>query len=265
MLQIKGLYKSFSIGTPLENRVINGLDIDIRQGEFATIIGSNGAGKSTFLNLIAGTLDADEGSIILDGQDITDVKAFRRANNIGRVHQDPKMSVASSMTLLENLSLADAKSESLSLKKAVSQDRVEGYRERLKSLELGLEDKLYTKMGLLSGGQRQGVALLMAVMKRPKLLLLDEHTAALDPKTSEIIMKITDQLVEEDSITTLMITHNLKHAVKHGSRLLMMHEGKIVFDVAGEEKSRLTSKDLIELFRKNANEDAMEDRSLLSL
>jgi putative ABC transport system ATP-binding protein len=265
LLDIRGLSKSFNIGTPMENRVINGLDLRLASGEFATIIGSNGAGKSTLLNLVAGTLDADSGHISLDGEEVTDEKAFRRALHIGRVHQDPKMSVASSMTLLENLSLADAKGDSLSMRKAVDLKKVESYKERLRSLELGLEDKLFTKMGLLSGGQRQGVALLMAIMKKPKLLLLDEHTAALDPKTSEIIMRITERLVREDAITTLMITHNLKHAIDHGTRLLMMHEGKIVFDVSGEEKGQLTSRDLIALFRKNISEDAMEDRSLLSL
>lgn len=265
MLDIRGLSKSFNIDTPMENHVINGLDLRLASGEFATIIGSNGAGKSTLLNLVAGTLEADSGQISLDGEDVTDVKAYRRALHIGRVHQDPKMSVASSMTLLENLSLADAKGDSLSMRRAVDLKKVESYKERLRGLELGLEDKLFTKMGLLSGGQRQGVALLMAIMKKPKLLLLDEHTAALDPKTSEIIMRITDRLVRDDAITTLMITHNLKHAIDHGTRLLMMHEGRVVFDVSGEEKRLLTAKDLIALFRKNTSENAMEDRSLLSL
>lgn len=265
MLNIRGLSKSFNIGTPMENRVINGLDLKLASGEFATIIGSNGAGKSTLLNLVAGTLEADSGQIVLDGEEVTDAKAYRRALHIGRVHQDPKMSVAASMTLLENLSLADAKGDSLSMRRAVDLKKIESYKERLRGLELGLEDKLFTKMGLLSGGQRQGVALLMAIMKKPKLLLLDEHTAALDPKTSEIIMRITDRLVRDDAITTLMITHNLKHAIDHGTRLLMMHEGKVVFDVSGQEKRLLTSKDLIALFRKNTSENAMEDRSLLSL
>lgn len=265
LLDIKGLSKSFNMGTPMENRVINGLDLRLAHGEFATIIGSNGAGKSTLLNLVAGTLEADSGHISLDGERVTEEKAYRRALHIGRVHQDPKMSVASSMTLLENISLADAKGDSLSMRRAVDLKKVESYKERLRSLELGLEDKLFTKMGLLSGGQRQGVALLMAVMRKPKLLLLDEHTAALDPKTSEIIMRITDRLVRDDAITTLMITHNLKHAIDHGTRLLMMHEGRVAFDVSGEEKRQLTSKDLIALFRKNISEDAMEDRTLLSL
>ena len=265
MLDIRGLSKSFNIATPMENRVINGLDLRLPTGEFATVIGSNGAGKSTLLNLVAGTLEADSGHITLDGEEVTDTKAYKRALHIGRVHQDPKMSVASSMTLLENLSLADAKGDSISMRRAVDLKKIESYKERLRSLELGLEDKLFTKMGLLSGGQRQGVALLMAIMKKPKLLLLDEHTAALDPKTSEIIMRITDRLVRDDAITTLMITHNLKHAIDHGTRLLMMHEGRIVFDVSGEAKRLLTSKDLIALFRKNISEGAMEDRSLLSL
>lgn len=263
MLDISNLSKTFSPHTPLENKVIDNLSLQVASKDFITLLGSNGAGKSTLLNLIAGTYPADEGTIFLDGKDITSRKAYERAMLIGRVHQDPRLSVSPNMTLLENLSLADAKGESFSLKKAVNLKRISYYKEQLAQLGLGLEDKLNTKIGLLSGGQRQAVALYMAVMKKPKLLLLDEHTAALDPRTSELIMTVTDNLIRKEEITTLMVTHNMKHALEFGNRLIMMHEGHIVKDVSGEEKSHLTTENVIQMFKDNA--DSIEDRFVLGL
>lgn len=249
--------------TPLENKVIDNLTLSVASKDFITLLGSNGAGKSTFLNLIAGTLEEDEGIILLDDKEITSKRAYERALSIGRVHQDPRLSVSPNMTLLENLSLADAKGESFSLKKAVNLSRISHYKEQLETLGLGLETKLNTKIGLLSGGQRQAVALYMAVMKKPKLLLLDEHTAALDPRTSEIIMNITDKLISKEEITTLMVTHNMNHALAYGNRLIMMHEGKIVEDIRGEKKKSLTTKDVITMFKNNA--DAISDRMVLGM
>lgn len=263
MLNLKALSKTFNIDTPLENRVIDNLSLKVERKDFITLLGSNGAGKSTLLNLIAGTLEEEEGQILLDGQELTHMKAYKRANLIGRVHQDPRLSVSPNMTLLENLSLADAKGHSFSLKKAIDLSRTSYYKEQLGTLGLGLETKLHTKIGLLSGGQRQAVALFMAVMKKPKLLLLDEHTAALDPRTSEIIMSVTEKLISQEEITTLMVTHNMNHALSYGNRLLMMHEGRIVEDLRGKEKSELKAQDVITMFKKNA--EVIEDRMVLGL
>ena len=263
MLSLRDLSITFNAGTPLENKVIRSLDLTVRDGDFITLLGSNGAGKSTLLYLISGAYDPDEGQISLDGEDITHLKAHQRARFIGRVHQDPRLSVSPNMTLLENLSLADAKGQSLSLKRAIDLKRVSGYRDHLKTLGLGLEDKLNTRIGLLSGGQRQAVALYMAVMKHPKLLLLDEHTAALDPKTSELIMKVTDDLIREEGITTLMVTHNMQHALRYGNRLIMMHEGGIVEDIRGEAKAALSADDVIRMFKTRG--DALDDRLVLEM
>lgn len=259
------LSKIFNPGTPIANKVIDNLALCVAPSDFITLLGSNGAGKSTLLNLIAGSVDADEGTFLLEGKDITRKKSYERAMYIGRVHQDPKLSVSPNMTLLENLSLADAKGQSFSLKKAVNLERVAFYKEHLETLGLGLENKLNTKIGLLSGGQRQAVALYMAVMKKPKLLLLDEHTAALDPRTSELIMKVTDSLINQEGITTLMVTHNMKHALEYGNRLLMMNEGKIVRDIRGETKEALSTSDVIQMFKETAGSDSIEDRMVLGL
>ena len=263
MLNLRNLSITFNPGTPLENKVIRSLDLSVQPGEFITLLGSNGAGKSTLLNLISGAYLPDDGEISLDGKDITDRKAHQRALFIGRVHQDPRLSVSPNMTLLENLSLADAKGQSFSLKRAIDLNRVSDYRDHLKSLGLGLEDKLNTKIGLLSGGQRQAVALYMAVMKKPKLLLLDEHTAALDPKTSELIMKVTDDLIREEHITTLMVTHNMQQALRFGTRLIMMHEGSIVEDIRGSQKASLSAEDVIRMFKTNV--DVLDDRLVLGM
>jgi putative ABC transport system ATP-binding protein len=263
MLEIRELSKTFNPGTAIANKVIDSLDLYVGQADFITLLGSNGAGKSTLLNLIAGTVEADSGSMTLDDHDISFKKAYERAMFIGRVHQDPKLSVSPNMTLLENLSLAESKGQSFSLKKAVNLSRIGYYKEHLETLGLGLEDKLNTKIGLLSGGQRQAVALYMAVMKKPKLLLLDEHTAALDPRTSELIMKVTDTLIKQEGIATLMVTHNMKHALEYGNRLIMMNEGKIVRDIKGETKSALTTSDVIQMFKDTAGSDSIEDRMVL--
>lgn len=263
MLKLQNLSKTFNPGTPMENTVLKNLSLHVKDKDFISLLGSNGAGKSTLLHLIAGTYEADNGIILLDGQNITQEKAHKRATLLGRVQQDPRLSVSPSMTLLENLSLADAKGESFSLRRAVDLNRISYYKEQLASLGLGLETKLHTKIGLLSGGQRQAVALFMAVMKKPKLLLLDEHTAALDPRTSELIMGVTEDLIIKEGITTLMVTHNMNHALTYGNRLVMMHEGNIVEDLSLEEKSKLSAKDLIALFQKNAN--SVEDRMALQL
>lgn len=263
MLTIRNLSITFNPGTALENQVIRRLDLSADDGEFITLLGSNGAGKSTLLNLIAGTCLADEGTIELDGREISGRKAHERARLIGRVHQDPRLSVSPNMTLLENLALADAKGNALSLRRAVDLRRVSAYREKLRALNLGLEDKLQTRIGSLSGGQRQAVALFMAVMKNPRLLLLDEHTAALDPKTSGRIMELTDRLIRDEGITTLMVTHNLQHALEYGGRLVMMHEGQIAADVRGQEKSELSADTLIRLFQSSAGE--LDDRLVLGL
>lgn len=263
MLKLQNLSKTFNPGTPMENTVLKNLSLHVKDKDFISLLGSNGAGKSTLLHLIAGTYEVDNGIILLDGQNITQEKAHKRATLLGRVQQDPRLSVSPSMTLLENLSLADAKGESFSLRRAVDLNRISYYKEQLASLGLGLETKLHTKIGLLSGGQRQAVALFMAVMKKPKLLLLDEHTAALDPRTSELIMGVTEDLIIKEGITTLMVTHNMNHALTYGNRLVMMHEGNIVEDLSLEEKSKLSAKDLIALFQKNAN--SVEDRMALQL
>ncbi len=263
MLKLRNLSITFNPGTPLENKVIQHLDLHVRKGDFITLLGSNGAGKSTILNLISGALTPDEGQIILDGKDISARRPHQRAMDIGRVHQDPRLSVSPNMTLLENLSLADAKGEAFSLRRAVDLKQISRYRDHLKTLGLGLEDKLHTRIGLLSGGQRQAVALYMAVMKKPKVLLLDEHTAALDPRTSELIMKVTDDLIREEGITTLMVTHNMQHALTYGNRLIMMHEGAVVEDISAASKKSLCAEDVIRLFKNSG--DALDDRLVLGL
>lgn len=262
MLRIHNLYKVFNANTVNENRIFNDLSLEIQKGDFITIIGSNGAGKSTLLNIISGNIEIDEGVIIIDGEDVSTKKEHKRSKVIGRVFQNPSFGVAPSMTILENLALADNKGKSYNLKFAIDKKKIEEYKNMLSRVNLGLEDKLYSKVEVLSGGQRQALTLLMAVMSKPKLLLLDEHTAALDPKTSVKIMEITKEIVEEMGITTLMITHNLKHAMETGNRLFMMHQGEIVIDVAGEEKKNLTSEKLFELFDKVHVTEELSDRTL---
>jgi putative ABC transport system ATP-binding protein len=262
MLKVEGLTKVFNPNTINENRVFNELSVDVNKGDFVAIIGSNGAGKSTLLNIISGMIEEDNGVILIDGKNVSNNAEFARSRDIGRVFQNPSQGVSPKMTILENLSLADNKGKKYGLSLGINKKRVEYYKELVKEVNLGLEDKLFNKVELLSGGQRQALTLLMAVMSNPKLLLLDEHTAALDPKTSEKIMDITKKIVKERGITTLMVTHNLKHAMESGNRLFMMHQGKIVIDVNGQEKKELDTDKLMALFEKVHVKDDLSDRSL---
>ena len=264
MLKIKYVYKVFNVNTINENRVFDGFSLQVEKGEYVSIIGSNGAGKSTLLNLITGNLPVDSGSIMIDGEEVVKKEEYYRCRYIGRVFQNPSVGVAPNMNILENMSLADNKGKPYGIKFAIDKKRINYYKEELKRLNLGLEDKLYNKVNLLSGGQRQALTLIMAVMSNPKILLLDEHTAALDPKTSIKIMDITNKIIEEKKITTLMVTHNIMQAIESGDRLILMHEGKIVIDVKREEKSKLNRDKLIEMFGKANMEDVLSDRSLLS-
>ena len=247
MLKIKDVYKVFNVNTINENRVFDGFSLQVEKGEYVSIIGSNGAGKSTLLNLITGNLPVDSGSIMIDGEEVVKKEEYYRCRYIGRVFQNPSVGVAPNMNILENMSLADNKGKPYGIKFAIDKKRINYYKEELKRLNLGLEDKLYNKVNLLSGGQRQALTLIMAVMSNPKILLLDEHTAALDPKTSIKIMDITNKIIEEKKITTLMVTHNIKQAIESGNRLIMMHEGKTIIDVSKEEKAKLNRDRLIEM------------------
>ncbi|HOQ16992.1 MAG TPA: ABC transporter ATP-binding protein [Defluviitaleaceae bacterium] len=264
MLSVNNIYKVFNPGTVNEKVALRGISLTLEEGEFVTIIGGNGAGKSTLLNAIAGVYPVDEGSIIIDGTDVTKLPEHKRAAFLGRVFQDPMMGTASNMWIEENLALAYRRGQRRTLRWGIKQKEREYYKELLKTLELGLEDRMTTKVGLLSGGQRQALTLLMATLKKPKVLLLDEHTAALDPKTAQKVLEQTDKLVEENNLTTLMITHNMKDAIRHGNRLIMMHDGKIILDIKGEEKKNLTVEDLLERFGKVSGEEFANDRALLS-
>ena len=262
MLKIQQLSKVFNPNTINENKVFENLNLEIKKGDFVAIIGSNGAGKSTLLNMVAGSLNCDTGSILIDGKDVRDKPEFIRSKEIGRVFQNPSVGVSPKMTILQNLSLADNKGKRYGLSLGVNKKKVEYYKSLLKEADLGLEEKLYNKVELLSGGQRQALTLIMAVMSNPKLLLLDEHTAALDPKTSEKVMDITKKIVRERKITTLMVTHNMKHAISAGNRLFMMHQGNIVVDVEGKEKKELNTDKLMQLFEKVNIKDDLSDRTL---
>lgn len=264
MLKIQALHKVFNENTINENKVFSNFTLDVAEGDFISIIGSNGAGKSTLLNIISGNIKSDEGYIELDGIDMSKADEFKRSKLICRVFQNPSLGVAPNMTILENLALADNKGKRYGLTLGINKKRISYYKELLKELDLGLEDKLYNKVNLLSGGQRQALTMLMAVMSKPKLLLLDEHTAALDPKTSMKIMEITEKILKETNITTMMVTHNLKQAIKTGNRLIMMHRGEILIDVKGDEKSQLTTEKLMDLFKDANINDDLSDRSLLA-
>jgi len=264
MLKIQELHKVFNENTINENKVFTNFSLEVNKGDFITIIGSNGAGKSTLLNIISGNIECDEGKITLNGEDVSFKDEYKRSKNIGRVFQNTSLGVAPNMSILENLALADNKGKRFGLASGINKKRIPYYEKILKELDLGLEDKLYNKVNLLSGGQRQALSMLMAVMSNPKLLLLDEHTAALDPKTSLKIMEITEKIVKERSLTTIMITHNLKQAIKTGNRLIMMHRGKVLIDVKGEEKSKLTTEKLMNLFKEASFNEDLGDRSLLA-
>lgn len=264
MLEIKNIYKTFNEGTINEKKVFEGLSLTLEDGDFVTVIGGNGAGKSTMLNLVAGAYPVDGGQVIIDGIDVTKLPEHKRAQYIGRVFQDPRMGTASDMWVEENMSIADSRGHRRGVRWAIrGKDRAK-YKEQLKMLDLGLEDRLTTKMGLLSGGQRQAITLLMAAMKKPKLLLLDEHTAALDPKTAAKVLEITDKLVSENKLTALMVTHNMRDAIAHGNRIIMMNAGKIVLDIKGEEKKNLTVEALLAEFTKASGAEFSNDRALLS-
>ena len=248
MLDLKGIYKTFNPGSITEKKALQGIDLHLEDGDFVTIIGGNGAGKSTLLNAIAGVWPIDEGSIHLAGQDVTAVPEHKRAALLGRVFQDPMTGTAANMQIEENLALAARRGKKRGLGWEVTKEERAKYHDMLVSLDLGLEDRLSAKVGLLSGGQRQALTLMMATMVKPKLLLLDEHTAALDPKTAAKVLEITDKVINENKLTALMIPHNMSDAIKHGNRLIMMNEGKIVYDVSGEEKKNLTVEDLMKKF-----------------
>ena len=264
MLELKELYKTFNPGTINAKTALNGLSLTLNDGDFVTVIGGNGAGKSTLMNSIAGTYPVDEGTIEIAGTDITKWPEHKRAKFIGRVFQDPMMGTAPSMWIEENLALAARRGQRRGLSWGVTKEEKEQYRELLGGLGLGLESRLTTKVSTLSGGQRQALTLLMATLKRPKLLLLDEHTAALDPKTAAKVMELTDRIVREGQLTTLMITHNMRDAIQYGNRLIMLHDGHVILDIAGEEKKKLTVPDLLEQFTKASGDEFANDRAILS-
>ncbi len=263
MLELKNLYKTFNPGTINEKTALNGLSLSLKDGDFVTVIGGNGAGKSTMLNAVAGTWFVDEGQIIIDGTDVTKLPEYKRAAYLGRVFQDPMTGTAATMEIQENLALAKRRGKPRLLRPGITKAERAEYRELLKILGLGLEDRLTSKVGLLSGGQRQALTLLMATLQKPKLLLLDEHTAALDPKTAAKVLEITDTIVNRDHLTTLMITHNMKDAIRHGNRLIMMMDGKIILDIEGEEKKKLTVRDLLDQFERASGEQFANDAALL--
>ena len=264
MLKLEHISKTFNPGTINEKKALIDLSLHLAPGDFVTVIGGNGAGKSTMLNAVAGVWPVDEGRIKIDGVDVTNLPEYKRAAYLGRVFQDPMTGTAANMEIDENLALAARRGKKRGLSWEISKGELEQYREALASLDLGLEDRLTAKVGLLSGGQRQALTLLMATIVKPKLLLLDEHTAALDPKTAAKVLEITDKIISENHLTALMVTHNMNDAIRHGNRLIMMNGGRIILDVSGEEKKRLSVEDLLKKFSEAAGEDFADDKSLLS-
>ncbi len=264
MLEIQNIHKTFNPGTINEKVALNGVNLNLNPGDLVTIIGGNGAGKSTTLNAIAGVWPVDEGKIIIDGVDITKLSEHKRALYLGRVFQDPMTGTAATMSIEENMAIAARRGERRGLGWGITKKERERYKEALKELDLGLEDRLSSKVGLLSGGQRQAITLLMASLKKPKLLLLDEHTAALDPKTAAKVLAISDKIIQEHQLTAMMVTHNMKDAIAHGNRLIMMHEGKIIYDVSGEEKKNLKVADLLAKFEEVSGGEFANDRMMLS-
>ena len=264
MLDIKLISKTFNAGTINEKQALKDVSLHLNPGDFVTVIGGNGAGKSTLLNSVSGALPVDSGTITIDGVDVTHLPEHKRAKYIGRVFQDPMMGTAATMQIEENLALAARRGKRRGLRIGITAAERKIYREQLATLDLGLEDRMTAKVGLLSGGQRQALTLLMATLQKPKLLLLDEHTAALDPKTAAKVLETTQRIVEKDNLTTLMITHNMRDAIAYGNRLIMMYNGRIVVDVSGEEKKRLTVDQLLALFSKASGSDEADDKLLLS-
>jgi len=263
MLQLKNIHKTFNLGTINEKKALNGVDLVLNEGDFVTVIGGNGAGKSTTLNAIAGVWPIDEGSILIDGVDVTGLPEHKRAKFLGRVFQDPMTGTTATMQIEENLALAARRGKRRGLGWGITAEEKKEYKELLKMLDLGLEDRMTSKVGLLSGGQRQALTLLMATLQKPRLLLLDEHTAALDPKTAAKVLELTDKIVSENNLTTIMITHNMKDAIAHGNRLIMMHEGKVILDIGPEEKKKLTVEDLLQKFEDVSGEEFASDKALL--
>ena len=264
MLEIKNVCKTFNAGTVNEKVALNHLNLTLNDGDFVTVIGGNGAGKSTMLNAVAGVFGVEAGQILIDGVDVTHLPEYKRAKYIGRVFQDPMMGTAATMQIEENLALAARRGKPRTLRSGITKEEREGYKDQLKILDLGLEERLPTKVGLLSGGQRQALTLLMATLQQPKLLLLDEHTAALDPKTAAKVLEATERIVQKNHLTTIMITHNMRDAIAHGNRLVMMYEGRVVVDVSGEEKKKLTVEQLLNLFSQASGSDEANDKLLLS-
>ena len=264
MLKIENVCKTFNAGTVNEKVALQGLTLHLKEGDFVTVIGGNGAGKSTMLNAVTGVFGMDSGKILIDGVDVSHLPEYKRAKFIGRVFQDPMMGTAATMQIEENLALAARRGKPRTLRIGITKAEREEYREKLKILDLGLEDRLTAKVGLLSGGQRQALTLLMATLQKPKLLLLDEHTAALDPKTAAKVLDATQKIVEKDHLTTLMITHNMRDAIAYGNRLIMMYNGHIVVDVSGEEKKNLTVEQLLNLFSQASGSDEVDDKLVLS-
>ncbi len=262
MLEIKNVYKTFNTGTVNEKVALAGVNLNLNEGDFVTIIGGNGAGKSTTLNAVAGVWDIDEGSIIIDGVDVTKLPEHKRSKYLGRVFQDPMTGTAATMGIDENMAIAGRRGQKRTLRWGITKKEKEQYYEQLKSLGLGLEDRMTTKVGLLSGGQRQAITLLMAAIQKPKLLLLDEHTAALDPKTAAKVLEISDRIIAENNLTAMMVTHNMKDAIAHGNRLIMMHEGRIIYDVSGEEKKNLQVSDLLQKFEEASGGEFSNDRMM---
>lgn len=264
MLELQDLTKIYNAGTVTEMTLFDHFNLTVPDGQFVSIVGSNGSGKTSLLNILCGSIPLDGGDVLLDGKSIRKQKDYQRYAIMGRVYQNPSLGTSPNLTMLENLSLADNKGKPFGLGFGVNKKRIDFYRSELASLGLGLEDKLDVKMGALSGGQRQAVALLMATMTPLKFLILDEHTAALDPKTAAKVLELSDRIVAENHLTTMMVTHNMKDAIAHGNRLIMMYNGRIVIDVSGEEKKKLTVPQLLELFSKVSGSDEADDKLLLS-
>ena len=264
MLKLDNIHKTFNPGTINEKIALNGVNLTLNEGDFVTVIGGNGAGKSTTLNAIAGVWPIDSGKIYIGGDDVTKLSEHKRAKYLGRVFQDPMTGTATTMSIEENMAIAARRGEKRGLSWGITHQERDTYREMLKTLDLGLEDRLTSKVGLLSGGQRQAITLLMASIKKPKLLLLDEHTAALDPKTAAKVLEISDKIIAENHLTAMMVTHNIKDAIVHGNRLIMMHEGKVILNLSGEEKKKLTVEDLLHQFEKVSGEEFANDKALLS-
>ena len=263
MLKIENVHKTFNAGTVNEKKALVGLNLHLNPGEFVTVIGGNGAGKSTMLNAVAGVWGIDSGKIIIDGVDVTNLPEYKRAQYIGRVFQDPMMGTAATMQIEENLALAARRGKKRTLRIGITRAEREEYKEQLKILDLGLEDRMTAKVGLLSGGQRQALTLLMATLQKPKLLLLDEHTAALDPKTAAKVLEATEKIVKKDNLTTMMITHNMRDAIAYGDRLIMMYNGHVAVDVSGEQKKNLTVEQLLNLFSQASGSDEVDDKLVL--